>query len=357
MKAKKDRSFKKYETYRDSGQLHHFSVDIVSIICKAQSMYCLYLISILSIMTFTQGELPLQRACKLGIVLSLSSSYFAISIITVLTTGSLALLSEAGHILADVGGIALALFAINYTRKPATPQRSYGFYRMEILASFVNSVILALLSVYILYEAFRRIFEPPAIQSIPIIIVAAIGLVLNFIGIRLLNNSGRHHTHDDTDKQKEQEEILNVKAVHLEVLSDTIGAAGVIVAGIIMLTIKFYLADPIISIVLALFMIPRTWSIMKKAIHILMEGSPSNIPHEKVKEAILSIKGVTGVFELHIWTITSGMNSLSAHVVIIDTTKSQAILQEINAVLEKQFKITHSTIQIETYHQEEPGRF
>jgi cobalt-zinc-cadmium efflux system protein len=310
----------------------------------------------------TQGELPLQRARRLKIVLALSSSYFAISIITVLTTGSLALLSEAGHVLADMGGIALALFAIIYTRKPATPQRSYGFYRMEILASFVNSVILALLSVYILYEAFGRIFQPPQIQSFPIIIVAAIGLVLNFIGMLLLNNSGHHHhyhahTDNNADKQKDQQEILNFKAVYLEVLSDTIGAAGVIAAGMIMLTTKFYLADPIISIVLALFMIPRTWSIMKKAIHILMEGSPSNIPHEKVKEAILGIKGVTGIFELHIWTITSGMNSLSAHVVIIDTNKAQAILQEINAILEKEFKITHSTIQIETYHQEESGKF
>jgi cobalt-zinc-cadmium efflux system protein len=310
----------------------------------------------------TQGELPLQRARRLKIVLALSSSYFAISIITVLTTGSLVLLSEAGHVLADMGGIALALFAIIYTRKPATPQRSYGFYRMEILASFVNSVILALLSVYILYEAFGRIFQPPQIQSFPIIIVAAIGLVLNFIGMLLLNNSGHHHhyhahTDNNADKQKDQQEILNFKAVYLEVLSDTIGAAGVIAAGMIMLTTKFYLADPIISIVLALFMIPRTWSIMKKAIHILMEGSPSNIPHEKVKEAILGIKGVTGIFELHIWTITSGMNSLSAHVVIIDTNKAQAILQEINAILEKEFKITHSTIQIETYHQEESGKF
>ena len=309
----------------------------------------------------TQGELSLQRARRLKIVLSLSSSYFAISIITVLATGSLALLSEAGHVLADMGGIALALFAIIYTRKPATPQRSYGFYRMEILASFVNSVILALLSVYILYEAFGRIFQPPQIQSFPIIIVAAIGLVLNFIGMLLLNNSVHHHYHAHTDndanKQKDQEEILNFKAVYLEVLSDTIGAAGVIAAGTIMLTTKFYLADPIISIVLALFMIPRTWSIMKKAIHILMEGSPSNVPHDKVKEAILGIKGVTGIFELHIWTITSGMNSLSAHVVIIDTNKAQAILQEINAILEKEFKITHSTIQIETFHQEESGKF
>jgi cobalt-zinc-cadmium efflux system protein len=297
----------------------------------------------------------------------LSSSYFGLSITTVLTTGSLALLSEAGHVLADIGGIALALFAVIYTRKPATPQRTYGFYRMEILASFVNSLILALLSVYILYEAFGRIFEPPQIESFPIIIVAAIGLVLNFSGMLLLNNSSRHHHHhphihnnhndDNIDRQNEQEEILNFKAVYLEILSDTIGAAGVIAAGMIMLTTKFYLADPIISIVLAAFMIPRTWSIMKKAIHILMEGSPYNIPHERVKEAILGIKGVTGIFELHIWTITSGMNSLSAHVVVIDTSKAQAILQEINAILEKEFKITHSTIQIETYHQEESGKF
>lgn len=317
-------------------------------------------------MTSTQGELSLQRASRLKIVLLLSSSYFGLSIITVLATNSLALLSEAGHVLADIGGIALALFAVIYTRKPATPQRTYGFYRMEILASFVNSLILALLSVYILYEAFGRVFEPPHIESFPIIIVAAIGLVLNFVGILLLKNSRGHHHHhhthnnhndDNTDRHNEQEEILNFKAVYLEVLSDTIGTAGVITAGMIMLTTKFYLADPIISIVLALFMIPRTWSIMKKAIHILMEGSPSNIPHERVKEAILGIKGVTGIFELHIWTITSGMNSLSAHVVIIDTSKSQVILQEINAILEKEFKIIHSTIQIETYHQEESGKF
>lgn len=123
-------------------------------------------------------------------------------------------------------------------------------------------------------------------------------------------------------------------------------------AGIIMLTTKFYLADPIISIGLALFMLPRTWSIIKKAIHILMEGSPSDILHEEVKKAILQVKGVTGIFELHIWTITSGMNALSAHVVIIDPSKSQTILQEINSTLEKKFKITRATIQIATYHSE-----
>ena len=273
--------------------------------------------------------------------------------------------------LADIGGVALALFAINYTRKPATPQRTYGFYRMEILASLVNSVVLVLLSVYILYEGFRRIFEPPEIQSLPMIIVAAIGLTVNFIGMRLLSSSeggggGHSPAHDGNNKnehrkegrrgrgggEEKHEQSLNVKAVYLETLSDTIGAAGVILAGIIMLTTKFYLADPLISIGLALFMLPRTWSIMKKAIHILMEGSPYNISHEEVKESILQIKGVTGLFELHIWTITSGINALSAHVVIIDTNKSQTILQEINSTLEKKFGITHATIQIEKYHSE-----
>jgi cobalt-zinc-cadmium efflux system protein len=300
-----------------------------------------------------------NRVRRLKIVLSLSSSYFAAAIITVLFTGSLALLSEAGHMLADVGGLILALIAINYTRKPATSQRTYGFYRMEILASLVNSVVLVLLSIYILYEGFRRIFEPPEIQSFPIIIVAAVGLIMNFIGMRLLSGGGggeRHfhgsNAHKDEVEKEEQEESLNVKAVYLETLSDTLGAAGVIAAGIIMLATKFFLADPIISIGLALFMLPRTWSIIKKAIHILMEGSPANISHDKVKESILQIRGVTGIFELHIWTITSGMNALSAHVVVIDPSKSQSILQEINSILERTFKITHATIQIERYHSE-----
>ncbi|MGB6627939.1 MAG: cation diffusion facilitator family transporter [Nitrososphaeraceae archaeon] len=322
-------------------------------------------------MTNIREKPSTQQTLRLKSVLWLSSFYLAAALITVLLTGSLALLSEAGHMLADVGGFALALFAINYTRKPATPQRTYGFYRMEILASLVNSVVLVLLSVYILYEGFRRIFEPPEIQSLPMRIVAAIGLTVNFIGMRLLSSSeggggGHSPAHDGNNKnehrkegrrgrgggEEKHEQSLNVKAVYLETLSDTIGAAGVILAGIIMLTTKFYLADPLISIGLALFMLPRTWSIMKKAIHILMEGSPYNISHEEVKESILQIKGVTGLFELHIWTITSGINALSAHVVIIDTNKSQTILQEINSTLEKKFGITHATIQIEKYHSE-----
>lgn len=325
-----------------------------------------------------------SKAHRIKIVFFLSSCYLVSSVIIVLATGSLALLSEAGHMFADVGGLALALFAISYTRKEPTPERTYGFFRMEILASLANSMVLILLSGYIFYEGFRRLFEPPEMQSFPIIIAAAIGLLVNFIGMRLLsqgNGHGHNHSHGfnitDNKKKKiskegenpnnyghnhdydhnhensgEGEEHLNTKAVYLETLSDTIGAAGVLGAGIIMLTTKFYLADPIVSIGLSLFMLPRTWIIIKKAIHILMEGAPSTIPTNEIKNEILGIRGVTGLFELHIWTITSGMHALSAHVVVMDISRSQEILQQINSILEKKFGITHSTIQIERYHSE-----
>jgi cobalt-zinc-cadmium efflux system protein len=305
-----------------------------------------------------------QRITKLRFVLLLSSIYFVVQIIAALSTRSLALLADAGHMLADVGGLALVLFAINYTRKPATTQHTYGFYRIEILAALLNGVVLILISVYILYEAYTRIIEPPEIQGLPIIIVAAIGLGVNFTGMRLLGTGGHSHGASHADhflavmarKHEEgevhEEENLNVKSAYLELFNDALGAAGVIAAGIIILTTRFYLADPLISIGLALFILPRTWALMKKSIHILMEGVPANISPEEVKNYILDIKGVTGVFDLHIWTITSGMNAISAHVVVIDRSRSQIILQEINAILEKKFKINQATIQIESYHSE-----
>jgi cobalt-zinc-cadmium efflux system protein len=320
----------------------------------------------------SREEQSLRRSRTLKIVLSLSSVYLAAAAITVILTGSLSLLSEAGHMVADVGGVALALFAVNYTRKLPTPERTYGFYRVEILASLVNSVILILLSIYILYEGIRRLFEPPVIPGFPLIIVASVGLMVNFICMRLLSSDGNHHVHshhhdheehaidyhDNHDNNhvrnngKESEENLNIKAAYLETLSDTLGAAGVIIAGIVIMTSNFYLADPIVSIGLAIFMLPRTWTIIKKAVHILMEGSPANVSHEQVKKDLLQIKGVTGVFELHIWIITSGMNALSAHVVVIDTSRSQSILQEVNSLLERKYGVTHATIQIERYHSE-----
>lgn len=292
-------------------------------------------------------KLSSSRISKLRIILILTSAYFVAEIVGSLLTGSLALLADAGHMLTDVGGLALSLLAINFTRRKPTPQRTYGFYRMEILASLANSVALVLLSVYIFYEGYRHLFEPPEIQSIPMTIIGGVGLAVNVISMRILGSHS--HGHDEHDHH--DEENLNIKGARLEVLSDTIGAIGVIVTGIIIFTTKFYLADAIFSIGLAIFILPRTWSLMKKSINILMEGVPVGIDYEVVKNAILQVKGVTGLFDLHIWSITSGMNALSAHVVVIDQSKAQNILKEITGILENKFKIIRSTIQIETYHE------
>jgi cobalt-zinc-cadmium efflux system protein len=299
----------------------------------------------------SRQEQSLQRIKKIKIVLLLTSTYLVAEVAGGILTGSLALIADAGHMLTDVGALALSLFAIGYARKPPTPQRTYGFYRMEILASLANSTVLVLLSAYILYEAYHRIFEPPAVQSPLMIAVAGIGLVVNLFGMKLLG--GHSHTSNVHDNgEHEGEENLNIEAARLEVFSDAIGSIGVIAAGVVILTTNFYLADSIVSIGLALFILPRTWSLIKKSIRILMEGVPSSISYEDVKRAILVTKGVTGVFELHIWSITSGMNAISAHVVVIDPSKSQATLKEITSILERHFGISHSTIQIETYHPE-----
>lgn len=277
-----------------------------------------------------------QQINKLKIVLLLISSYIVVEVISGLLTGSLALIADAGHMLTDAGGLTLALFAINFSSKPATPQRTYGFYRIEILAALANSAVLILVSVYIIYDAYERIIEPPQIKGTALIIVGTIGLVVNLVGMSILKSHAN--------------ENLNIEGAYLEVLKDTLGSVGVIVVGVITSISEFYLVDPIISIGLAFYMLPRIWSLMKKSINILMEGVPINISYEEVKRAILQIKGVTGVFDIHIWTITSGMDAITAHVVVSDPSKSQIILKEISSMLEKRFKITHTTIQIETYH-------
>ena len=297
---------------------------------------------------------------SIKLVLILTSSYFVIQIIAGVKIGSLAVISDAGHMLIDVAGLVMALLAISFTQKPATPTRTYGFYRGEILASLLNSIFLILLSVFILIEGFQRIIHPAAVSGLPMIIVASIGLAINLVGVRVLGRTRvnrkrlqQDYERDYYNKVKEQvaEENLNVHGAYLEVFADSIGSAGVIVAGIIIYISGFYLADPLISIGIVALIIPRTWLLLKKAIHILIEGTPIHLCHEEIKNSILKVRGVTGVFDLHIWTISSGIHALSAHVVIIDNKKSSDILQEINSILEKGYDITHATIQVESYHE------
>ena len=291
-----------------------------------------------------------KKALKL--VLSLTSGFFVIQIFIGFKVGSLALISDAGHMLVDVAGLVMALLAISFSQRPATPIRTFGFYRAEILASFLNSLFLTVLSVFIVVEAVQRLFHPTEINGISIIIVAAIGLGINLLGVRLLSNARVNSYSGNLENDKPQQiENLNIHGAYLEVLADTIGSAGVVVAGIIIHTTGIYLADSLISIGIVALILPRTWLLLKRAIHILIEGTPSHLCHEEIKSSLLNVKGVTGVFDLHVWTITSGIYALSAHVVVLNINKSQAILQEINSTLEKNFKISHATIQIESYHE------
>jgi cobalt-zinc-cadmium efflux system protein len=290
----------------------------------------------------------------LVIVLLLTSVYFVVQIIIGLVIGSLSLLSDAGHMLIDVCGLVMALLAISFSQKAATPKRTYGFYRAEILTSLLNSIFLILLSFYILYEAYHRIISPSEIGGYPIILVASIGLGINLVGIILLRPYTKFNESNASYRNKEGilgEENLNIHGAYLEIFADTIGSIGVIIAGVIIVLTKFYQVDALISICIAIFMLPRTWSLLRKSIHILIEGTPSHLCHEEIKSSILNVKGVTGVFDLHIWTITSGIHALSAHVVIMDNNRSREILQEINSILERNFKINHATIQLEPYHE------
>jgi cobalt-zinc-cadmium efflux system protein len=303
---------------------------------------------------------PNSTKKSIRLVLILTSSYFVIQIVAGVNIGSLAIISDAGHMLIDVGGLVMALLAISFTQKPATPTRTYGFYRGEILASLLNSIFLILLSIFILTEGFQRIIHPAQVSGLPMIVIASVGLAINLVGVRILgklrrnrNRSEQSHTieGDTKIKAKVTEENLNVHSAYLEVFADTIGSAGVIVAGIIVYFSGFYPADPLISFGIVALIIPRTWLLLKKAIHILIEGTPIHLCHEEIKNSILNVKGVSGVFDLHIWTISSGIHALSAHVVTMDNKRSSAILQEINSILEKGYDITHATIQIESYHE------
>jgi cobalt-zinc-cadmium efflux system protein len=293
---------------------------------------------------------------KIKTVLALLCSYLVVEVVAGYITGSLALLADASHMFADVFGVALVLFAILFSRKPATPKHTYGFYRTEILSTLTNSVILLIVSFFIIFEAYRRIFSPHEIQSFNMLIVAIGGIIVNLVGFILLKEGHVHHNpasvnpiynHFDDFKKTDD---LHMQSARLELLSDLLGSFAIVISALVIVFTGFWFVDSLVSFGLALFIIPRTWSLLRRSVVVLMESSPPNLPYDEIKKSILQIKGVTGIFDLHIWSITSGITALSAHVIVLDLNRSQAILQDINSLLDIRFKITHTTIQIEKYH-------
>lgn len=270
---------------------------------------------------------------RLTIVFGLTTTYLIVEVIGGLATGSLALLADAGHMLTDVAGLGLALMAIKFAERPATPERTYGYYRVEILAALTNAVILIGISLYILFEAWERFRNPPEVESKVMLLVAVVGLVINIVGIVVL--------------RKGSKESLNMKGAYFEVLSDMLTSVGVLVAGAVMLTTGWYYADPLISAGIGLFILPRTWMLMRDAVSVLLEGTPSDVNLTAVRSFMVACPGVKEVHDLHVWTLTSGVNAMSAHVVVADPSNHARVLDTMHDALPKQFKIAHVTIQIE----------
>lgn len=287
-------------------------------------------------MTQTELSSAGQHRRALITTFGLTFTYFIVEVVGGIVTNSLALLADAAHMLTDVGGLGLALFAIWITQRPANAAKTYGYYRVEILAALANALVLFGVSFYILYEAYRRFQEPPEVNSLPMMLVAVVGLAVNLVGIYNLRRGSK--------------ESLNVQGAFLEVVSDMLGSIGVIIAGLIMYFTGWYYADPIFSVLIGLFILPRTWGLMMQAVNVLLEGTPAHINLKAVEETIRSIPGVAGVHDLHVWSITSGMDAMSAHVILkkgVAVSEAQNILEQLGTQLKTQFNLAHSTIQIE----------
>jgi cobalt-zinc-cadmium efflux system protein len=270
---------------------------------------------------------------RLAIVLSLTTTYLIAEVVGGLLTHSLALLADAGHMLTDVAGLGFALMAIRFAERPATPERTYGFYRVEILAALANSVVLIGISVYILYEAYDRFRNPPAVESRAMLAVAAAGLLINLVGIYLLRAASK--------------ESLNMKGAYYEVFSDLLTSVGVIAAALVMLTTGWYYADPLISAGIGLFILPRTWLLLRDAVGVLLEGTPADVNLASLREAIVNVAGVASVHDLHVWSLTSGVNAMSVHAVLADHALHDEVLAAVQKRVTHDFKIAHATVQVE----------
>lgn len=277
---------------------------------------------------------------QLLLVLGLTTLYLVAEVIGGLVTGSLALLADAGHMFTDVLGLGMASLAIWFAKRPATAARTYGFYRMEVLAALANSVILLGVAVYILFEAWHRFRSPPEVDGLPMLVVAAGGLVVNLIGIKVLHAGAG--------------ESLNVQGAFLELVADLLGSVGVILAAVVIYFTGWWPADPIISVVIGLFILPRTWKLLRAALDVLLEATPGHLNAGQVEAAMRQVEGVVSVHDLHIWTITSGFVAMSAHV-LTNGRPSAVVLHEVQTLLRERFSIEHTTLQVEEPDHREDG--
>ncbi|GAY12609.1 cobalt-zinc-cadmium resistance protein CzcD [Pseudonocardia sp. N23] len=269
---------------------------------------------------------------RLGLALGLTAAYMVVQVVVSLTSGSLALLSDAAHMGTDVLGLGLALAAVVLANRPAASQRTYGNYRLEVLAAVINGLLLFGAAAYVFVEAIQRIADPTEVAGVPLLIAAAFGLAVNVVSMRLLARGAQ--------------DSLNVKGAYLEVLADMVGSIGVIVAALVVWLTGWMYADTLIAAGIGLFILPRTYVLMRHALRILMEAAPPGVDVNAVARRLRAIDGVTDVHQLHIWTITSGMEAASAHVLVDSDERIHPVLDEARAIL-ADVGVTRSTVQVE----------
>jgi cobalt-zinc-cadmium efflux system protein len=270
---------------------------------------------------------------RLSFTLVLSALYLGAEVAGGLWTGSLALLADAGHMLADVGALALSLFAFWLAERPAGAARTFGWRRFEILAALANGVVLALVSVFVLVEAVDRFEAPRAVNGLGAFAIASGGLLVNALGLVLLRHG--------------RERSLNLRGAWLHLVGDALGSLGAMAAGLAIWAFGWNEADPLASMAIALLVLRSTWLLLRETVDVLLEAAPSHLDVDELRAALLDEPGVASLHDLHVWTITSGMVSLSCHVHCAEGADGHAVLVRCQALLRQRFDVHHATLQIE----------
>ncbi len=270
---------------------------------------------------------------RLWIALGLTTTFMIAEVIAGVVTNSLALISDAAHMLTDAAALAIALAAVRISKKPADASRTFGYYRFEILAAAFNALMLFGVAIYILVEAYGRFRNPPQVQEGAMMVVAFFGLVINLISMKLL--------------QSGKDDSLNVKGAYLEVWSDMLGSIGVIAGALVIRFTGWTMVDTIIAVAIGLWVLPRTWILLKESLNILLEGVPSGMDIARIKKTMENVPGVASIHDLHVWALTSGKPSLTAHVVYDASLSHERVQGQINAALAEEFAIFHTTLQLE----------
>jgi cobalt-zinc-cadmium efflux system protein len=274
-----------------------------------------------------------SHARPLAITLGLVVLYMVVEVIGGVLSDSLALLADAGHMLSDAGALALTLFAMRFARRPATPQRTYGHYRAEILAALANGATLGVVAIFIFIEAYDRLREPPQVEAPLMLAVAGGGLAVNLAGLWVLHG-GQH-------------ESLNIRGAWLHVFTDALGSVQAIAAGALIWAFGWNWTDPLASVLIGSLVIYSSWALIRQSVAVLMEGAPGHINVDDVHEALLALPHVSAVHDLHVWSITSGFVALSAHLTCVDAGEHDAVLRSAQALLGDRFGIRHTTIQLD----------